>query len=238
MRPPAPSIIGTRAARSQKIHHRIGHHISAPDRNQIVAVTVAPGVVARRHLRDRFKRGAVLEIGDVVMAGCQKDGLLDAVAAAHAHGRPVQPRGFAVADQQVLQDWLVDRSQEGLLLVNERDQRTEKVAVTDEIFRPVDRVQHPLKRSVRLVMAVLFPQNAVGGEAVDDQFAHSLLRLPVGHRHRRFVRLAVHCISPAKVAADNRPTLLSQKAREIKKVAMFRWGQNRFSHGRTPSVSV
>ena len=58
-----------------EIHHRICHHVGATDRNQIITVAVAPGVVARRPLRDRFKCRAVLEVGYVVMAGRQKDGL-------------------------------------------------------------------------------------------------------------------------------------------------------------------
>ena len=78
---------------------------------------------------------------------------------------------------------MVDHAEDGPSLFEQSNQSAKEIAVADKSFGPINRVEHPLVLSIRLVVAMFFAQDTVVGKTLGDQLTHDLFSLAVGNRH-------------------------------------------------------
>ena len=121
----------------------------------------------------------------------QQRRVLQARRRAHADDPAVERRLRAVADDQLVQDGLIDGPEHGLALVEQRDERPEERGCGGECAGAIDRIQHPHEFRTGVFRPEFLAENAMRGEAPADHPPHELLGPAVGHGHRRLVGLGL-----------------------------------------------
>lgn len=165
-----------------RVHDRIEHDVGPAGGDEEVTVGVAPRAVEFGALREGVVagRGGGLVFGDVEGVAGEKRGVFEVRGGAAADGTVVEGGGGVVAEDELAEDGLMDRAEDGLALVQERDERGEERDSGDEGFGAVDRIEDPDEFGVGVFGAELFADDAMGGEFFGDAVAKELFGAAVG----------------------------------------------------------
>src|SRR5690606_33007712 len=120
------------------VHDRVAHDVGAAGGEQEVTVGVAPGAGEAHAVPEGVVGGAVLVFGRVERVAGEQGGGGEVGAGTHAHGAVVEGGDDAVADEELVEDGLMDRAEHGLAAVQEGDEGAEERDGGDEGFGAVD----------------------------------------------------------------------------------------------------
>lgn len=171
------------------VHDRIDGDVGEAGRDEEVAVGVAPRAVKLGALRECVvaRGGGGLVFGDVERVAREKRGVFDALGRARADGAIVEGGGVVVADDELAEDGLVDGAEDGLAVMEKRDERGEERHAADERFGAVDGIEDPDEVGVGVFVAELFADDAVRGKFFGNATAEELLCATVREGDRRGV---------------------------------------------------
>lgn len=159
----------------------VGHDVCSATGNEVVAMAIAPVVIARDAATQVGKGVAILIFVDAPMRRCQQDSFLDAGTAADVY-RAVVERGLhAIADEKVVKNGLIDDAENWFAMLEQRDERAKEIAVGDKALGAVNGVKHPLIGGIGLMIAVLFAHDAVVGIGRHNRCAHGFFGLGVSN---------------------------------------------------------
>lgn len=165
-----------------RVHDRVEHDVGEAGGDEEIAVGVTPRADEFGALRESVvARGGLRLItrGIERIAG-EERGVFDASGGAAADRFVVERGGDVVADDELVEDRLVNHAEDWLAAMKEGDEGREKRDAGDEGFGAVDGVEDPDEFGVGAIAAEFFANDAVGGKRFGDETAEKFLGAAVG----------------------------------------------------------
>src|SRR4051794_29126729 len=86
------------------VEDRVSHDVSAATGHEIVAVTIAPGIIALHALAEGRERFAVLILINAPMRGGEHDGVFQIGTMTYMNWTVIQQRHASIANQEIVED--------------------------------------------------------------------------------------------------------------------------------------